>query len=201
MEKKHIKGRKLRRELLSQIRDRINNGEERQSIFEDLCSKFIERDYIAGFIARVPSTEDGYEIRKMNSFLIIIIYTWAGLKLLTNLTIFIPIILKDNRFLIAFPIVFLWPAVASWMALQIKKYDGLFYRFIGLLSIVGICKELQGLIDDQPGNIILYIYYSIIITLLIVASVISFKIKKRFFSHLAFSGVKKEGGNFILGRK
>lgn len=200
MAKQNIKGMKLRRELLSQIKDRIKNGEERQSIFEDLCSNYIERDYIAAFIARVPSPEDEAEMNKSNSFLIVLILIWAVLKLLTNLSIFIPIILQDHRFMFAIPIAFLWPVVAYWITLQAKRYDGLFYRIIGLLSIVGICKELEGLVDVQAGNILTFIFCSIIIVLLIVTTVISFKIKKRFFPHLAFYGAKKESGKFILER-
>ena len=64
MQRQHIKGGEIRRELLSNIKSRINTGEDRQAIYNDLSAKYVERDWLASFIASVPIPEDIPKMKK-----------------------------------------------------------------------------------------------------------------------------------------
>jgi hypothetical protein len=201
MQKQNIKGGKQRRELLSEIRRRINKGESRQDILSDLSMKYYEEDWLALFISRVPSPDEIQEMKTKNSLLVALIFIWVGIYLLFNLSSIVSLISSNNRLIFILPFLVFWPVLFVWLGLKIKKYDGLFYRFTGLAGIIMILNNLRGTIDNPPANALSLIFLVFFMILLLSMTLIAFQIKKKYFPHIAYYGAKKDDGKYILGRE
>jgi hypothetical protein len=201
MEKQYIKGGRFRRELISNIRKRINAGKDRQDIFNDLTSQFYEQDVIATLIAGIPNPSDVQEMRKKSLFVFGALFIYAILHIISIFINMSPLIASDSNLIFALPMMFIWPAVAIWTAFQVKQNRGSFYRFSGWICIVLVLNNLRGLFyESPPDNIVSWTLSIVLVLILLVSSFISFKIKKKYFPHLAYFGVRKENGKYILGR-
>jgi hypothetical protein len=176
----YIKGAEARRKLVAELRDSIKIRETRQR--------------------PVPSPEDMEEMKTMNSFLMELILIWAGVTAVSSLLLVIPRVLNDVRSLWTLPLVLMWPGLAIWIAMRLRRYDGAFYGATGWLCVVGILKTFEGH-GGQFTGLSAWIYFPCVIVLLVTASIISFSIKKRFFPHILWNGVKRTGDRYILGRR
>lgn len=199
MRKEYIKGSKIRKELSKLIKERISNGEDRQSIYDDLCERYNGPSDVAKLISNVPSQDVIINMKTINSFLFFFICAWSLLMLIGKLLLYIPLILNTFWVLIVFPLVFLWPVIGVWIGLKIKRYNGSYYRIIGLLSISAFLHTLQGFEKGFPENLIDLIYLVILLFLLACISIVSFYIGKKYFSHLGWTGPKTKNGKYILG--
>jgi hypothetical protein len=198
MEKQHIDGKTLRRELINQIRNRINSGEDRQSILDDLSSQYYGREQIAGLISSVPLPEDLEAISKYNKWLLRIIYTFAALDFIFNfLNLAVYIVSPDNAlgivpgWFIAIPLLLLVPGICFWFTVRIKQYD---YSLIGLGGMLAIYKYAP---FENPEDIIAWI----IVAMLVVGTWLPFQIEKKFFPKIKIGGLAKSpDGKYMLSR-
>lgn len=199
MDKQQITG-KTRRELVASIIERIKAGEDRKIIFNDLTTKYKDQNLIATLIANIPNPSDAQELKKGSLFVISTLCIYAALHIISILSAMSPLITSYKGLIFVLPMMFIWPAFAIWAALQVKQNRGSSYRFAGLLCIVFILNNLRGMKEYQLEDVVSWALSIVIIVILIIASYISFKIKKKYFPHLAYYGAKKENINYILGR-
>ncbi|MEK6744764.1 MAG: hypothetical protein AABZ15_14205 [Nitrospirota bacterium] len=200
MQKQHIAGRKRRRELLENIKNRINAIESRQDIFNDLSTKYIEQDWLASFIANVPNPEDIQKMKKGSSFIFITFCIYSAIHIISIFITMTPMIMSNKKLIFVLPMTFFWPAIAIWCALRIKAYHGASYRVAGWVAIVLSLNNLSGLFKMPAADVLSWTISIIVISLLSVSSFLAFKIRKTYFPHLAFQGARKENGRYLLSR-
>ncbi len=192
---------KHRRTALEFVRYRVRKGDDKQKIFDDLSEEYFERDWLAMLIARVPSPQDSEEMKRMNTLLFSLICAWAAMTLLFKSVIALSLMESTRWIMYLAPLFFLGPAIAVWLALQIKKHDGIYYRIIGLISIFIFLKNIEPLLDETPASSLEWRLSLVYLGLVVAISWLSFLISRRFFPHIAFSGVKKDqAGKYILQR-
>ena len=142
MERQYLKGGKIRRELISSIRERINAGENRQDIFNDLSSQFYEQDVIARLIADIPNPGDVQDMRKKSLFVFSALCIYAVLHIISIFINAGPSIASHSNLIFVFPMMFIWPVMAILTAIQVKKNRGSSYRLI-IDLVVGYASFLH----------------------------------------------------------
>ncbi len=200
MQRQNIKGGKIRRELLSTIKSRINAGEARQSIFNDLSTKYVERDWLASFIAGVPNPEDFQKIKKENTFIFLSLCIYAAVHILSNIVNLSPMIAENKKLVFILPMTLFWPFITIWCAVQVRRYHGAWYRVAGIFSIIIILNNVRALLEKSEDFDFSLIIPGIVILMLAATSFVAFKIGKTYFPHFGFWGLKKENGVYVLSR-
>ena len=200
MQRQNIKGGKIRRELLSTIKSRINTGEDRQSIFNDLSAKYVERDWLASFIAGMPNPEDLHKIKKANTFIFLSLCIYAVVHIASNILNLSPMIAENKKLLFVLPMTFFWPSIAIWCAVQVRRYHGSWYRVAGGFSIIIICNHARVFFEKSQDFEFSLIIPGIVILMLAASSIMAFRIGKTYFPHFGFWGLKKENGVYVLSR-
>jgi len=200
VQRQHIKG-KIRKALQFGIRNRINSGETKRSIFDDLSSKYIEQEHLAMLIAGVPDPEDVPKIKKESSFIFYSLCAYAAIHTISILLFMVPTIRANSKLLFILPMTFLWPVVAIVCALQVKKYNGPWYRSAGWVGIILILNNLAGILNGKINDPFSLVASIVIILLLAASSSVALKIRRDFFPHFSFYGVKKDKGVYVLDRR
>ena len=200
MQKQNIKGGKIRRELLSNINSRISAGEDRQSIFKDLSTKYVERDWLASFIAGVPNPEDLEKINKANAFIFLSFCIYAAVHIVSSIVNLSPMIAENKKLLFVLPMTFFWPLIALWCAVQVRKYHGAWYRVAALFSLIIIFNNVRVFFEKSADIDLSLILPGIVIVMLAASSFVGFKISRSYFPHFGFWGLKKENGVYVLSR-
>ena len=139
-------------------------------------------------------------MKKGTTFILIALCLYAATHIISILLFMTPMIAENKKLLIMLPMTFIWPAIAIWCIVQVKKYHGASYRFVGLISLVLVLNNLRGLIDRPPNDVVSIIITTALISMLVACSFIAFKIRKRFFPHITYFGIKKENGVYVLSR-
>ena len=161
--------------------------------------KFHEQDVIATLIAGIPNPTDVQDMKKKSLFVFSALCLYAVLHIISIFINMGPLMASNSKLIFVLPMMFIWPAIAIWTAIQVKENRGSFYRFSGWICIVLFLNNLR-FFESPPGNIISWTLAIVVILILLVASFVSFHIKKKYFPHLAYYGVKKENGKYVLGR-
>ncbi len=200
MQRQHIKGRKIRQELLSNIKSRINAGEDRQAIFNDLSTKYVEQDWLASLIASVPKPEDVPKMKRSTIFIFVSLSTYAAIHIISVIVNIAPMIAENKKLLFILPMAFFGPAIAIWCALQVRKYLGASYRIAGFITLIFTLNNLRGLFERSIEVDLSLLIPVIVILMLAVSSFMAFRIRKSYFPHIAYLGVKKENGVYVLSR-
>lgn len=200
VERQHIKGGKIRRELLSSIKSRINAGEERQAIFNDLSTKYVEQDWLASFIASAPNPDDIQKLKKGTSFIFISLCVYAAIHIVSIILNLSPLIAENKKLLFVLPMTFFWPAIAIWCAVQVRGCQGASYRIAGFITLILTLNILRGFFDKSVDVDLSLILPGVVMLMLAVSSFIAFKIRKSYFPHIGYFGVKKENGVYVLNR-
>ena len=96
---------------------------------------------------------------------------------------------------------FLWPIVGIFCALQVRKYNGPWYRSAGWVGIIVILKNLAGILGGKITDTFSLVISIAIILMLAASSFIALKIRRDFFPNFTFFGVKKDKGLYVLDRR
>lgn len=199
MQRQHI-NRKIWLALLPAIRNRISSGENRRTIFDDLSAKYIEQDRIAALIAGVPDSEDIPKLKSRTSFIFLSLCVYAAIHVMSILLFMVPTIKANTKLIFILPFTFIWPAAALVCAFQVRRYNGAWYRTAGWLSIMLIFKNLAGILGRKIADPFSLIVSIAVIFMLAASSFVALKVRKEFFPHISFYGVKKEKGIYVLGK-
>jgi hypothetical protein len=149
----------------------------------------------------VPSPEDIEKMKKGSSFIFISLCIYAAIHIISITVNMLPMIMANRKLILILPMAFFWPAIAIWCAFQIRGYQGASYRVAGWVTIILISNNLRGLFQAQPNDVLSLIISGGVTLMLGISSFVAFKIRKNYFPHIAYHGVKKENGVYILGRR
>lgn len=199
MQRQHITG-KTRKALLTEIKSRISSGENRRNIFDDLSAKYVEQDWLAGLIAGVPDPADISKMKKGTAFIVLSLCIYAGIHIISIIINLSPMIAENKKLLFILPMAFFWPAIAIWSAVQVRRYHGASYRIVALITLILILNNFRGFFEKSVDVDLSLILPGVVMLMLAVSSFIAFTIRKKYFPHIGYWGVKKENGVYVLNR-
>lgn len=173
-------------ETYALVESGLLEGKNKSDIFRSLGGT----DDVARTVAATPYFEDRTKYAKLNWLLVGIVVYFAMMKFAITTINFIQLGLP----IYVFPMFVFMPAVALWIATQLRKYRGTFYITTGLLSIAIILNGLK-FEDLQSKNLV---FWGIINLPLLFGAFLAFFLKKRLCPHLGYMGAKTDSSGKYL---
>lgn len=164
----------------------LKGGKSKQEIFDELVQEYSMDDSLMKTIAELPEHLAKERYRILNVILVITvvilgIMQTTGAFLLMNTSN-----LKEKIFLFAVPL------IGFFFAIQIYKMKGIMYRILAAVSVGGLIKVMQSLMDSGVGS-----YIEIGLDIIIIC--LSLYLGTKMFPNYGFNGLKKdEKGNYEL---
>ena len=139
-------------------------------------------------------------MRLASLFCFCALWAYAALHAASILISMIPMIVANHRLALMLPMMLVWPALAVGVAIQVREGRGSSYLYGGMLCVILALNNLRGMLSHLAGDAVKWIPTVVVVAMLLSAAFVSFKSRMKYFPHLAFTGVKKENGQYVLGR-
>ena len=166
----------------SLVESGLLEGKNKVDIFRSLGGT----DDFARTVAATPYFEDRKKYSKLNWMLVAIVVYFAVIKFAIITINFVQFGLP----IYIFPMFLFIPAVALWIAAQLRKYRGTFYMTTGLLIIAVILNEIKIITENLQATDI--IVWSVIHIPLLFGAFLAFFLKKRLCPYLGYMGAKTD---------
>ncbi|MCD6210052.1 MAG: hypothetical protein J7J01_04035, partial [Methanophagales archaeon] len=109
------------KEALKIISQKLEKGQSKQEIFNELISKVKFKSDLIKYIAMVPNYEDRIKYKNLNLVLFLILCFFAISKFV------IAVFMLSQVSLIALPFAFLVPIITIWFAISVWNFRGNMY--------------------------------------------------------------------------
>lgn len=175
------------KEALKIISQKLEKGQSKQEIFNELISKVKFKSDLIKYIAMVPNYEDRIKYKNLNLVLFLILCFFTISKFV------IAVFMLSQVSLIALPLAFLVPIITIWFAISVWNFRGNMYRPLGLIAIASVLKKLSNI--DQfstytPSLVVMDAIFFWIPAILVIF--IAFFIGFKVFPYYGFWGNLKE---------
>ena len=165
----------------------LGKGFSREEIFRSLGGT----DDVARVVAATPHLDDRENFKMLNWVLVGIIFYFAVLKLLTS--VFLLVHLGIPIYL--YPFAILIPACAVALALQIRKFRGVFYSVTGFSGLAVLCNGVDYFLKAGKHSLV---FVAVLYLPVLLGSILSFYLKKELCPTLGFLGAKTDAGGRYL---
>lgn len=179
-----------KKELLKLVEERLNQGVEKHELCKELTASIrsnnLDSDTIPKTIALFPDSELKEKYKKTNTFLFVLLFLTAILKVLGAIPLIIDLKLVGLLLLLFLPLLNLW------FAFEVKKNRAYIYKIIGIMAIAGIFNSLSHM--DEIG---IWVLLDVILWGMI--SFLGFRLGKKMFPNYKLAGpAKNESGDWVL---
>lgn len=176
------------------IQEKIQANISRKEIFNELSEQYYDKKMLSLMIA---STVDPYlkvKYKTWNNILMGLLVLSIISKIIDGVLLFSTYTsLMSSLTSVTISFSFIIPLLFAIQIVEVSKFRGNIYNFVGGLAIAGICQSIS--IIQELG------FYALISTVLyLIISIVSFYLKRKLFPNFGFFGLKKDKeGNVILG--
>jgi len=170
-------------EMYSRIDAGLREGKSKADIYRDLGGT----DDIATAVAATPYLVDQQKYAKLNWMLVAIVVYFAVIKLVVSSINLIQL----NMPVYSLPIMIFTPASAIWIAIQLRKFRGVFYLITGLM---GLAVVINGISPESMTSLL----WSTLHMPLVGGVFLAFYLKKRLCPYLGYMGAKTDSAGKYL---